>query len=164
MKARVTAGAPRQGAKASIAAAEAADLQRAMTAGQVANPTVDMDKACKTCGTMGATETGECLACVSKAAANKAAGKKDKPGRKPKIVQMEAVALVPKMDGVGKAAKRFAESLTSLDEARDERGEAEQNLINSLKKAKRTSFQTLGFKFFLNHSGPKDSIKVQKPK
>lgn len=136
----------------------AKELQDAMAGQQIPSLTVDMDKKCSGCANMGATENGLCLPCISK----KVTGKKPRKVTKP--VQMEASALVPNMDGVGRAATGLAEAIEELEAAQDEKGKAEQGLINALKKAKRTSFQSRGFKFSLTHIGPKDKIAVQKPK
>lgn len=93
---------------------------------------------------------------------------KDKPkAEKPKStrpVQMEAPALVPKLDGVGKAGKRLAKAIRAVEDATEEKGKAEQEMITQLQKAERKSYQTMGFKFNLSHTGPKDKITVQKPK
>lgn len=161
MKPRVKAG---KVAPMSVEAAEAKELQSKMQAGQIPSITVDMDKACKKCGTMGATESGLCLACVSKKVLPEDNGESEPKKKKAKPVQMEATALIPKLDGVGKAANRMAEAIKLCDEAAEEKGEAESNLIAALRRAKRTSIKVSGYGFNLSHIGPKDKIVVQKPK
>lgn len=81
-----------------------------------------------------------------------------------KPVQTEASALIPELDGVGKAANRFAAVIKSLAELSEEKGDAESKLIAALRRAKRTSIKVEGYAFFLNHKGPVDKIQVQKPK
>ena len=78
--------------------------------------------------------------------------------------QTDASALIPRMDGVGKAANRLAADVRAKEEASEEYGEAESNLIRALKKVKRTSFKADGITMLLQHVGPKDKITVQKPK
>jgi hypothetical protein len=91
--------------------------------------------------------------------AGKIAGKK---GGKP--VQTEAAALIPPLDGVGRAAQRMVKAVRACDEAAEEKGEAESNLIRALRKSKRTSFKCEGVNLLLSHVGPKDKITIQKPK
>lgn len=63
----------------------AASILDKMQENQVPDASVDMEKACTNCGTMGATASGECLPCVSKRAlpaekpAEKPAAKKPEP-------------------------------------------------------------------------------------
>ena len=81
-----------------------------------------------------------------------------------KLKQVEAPALVPPLDGVGKAANLFSSIIKKLAELSEEKGDAESKLIAALKRAKRTSIKVDGYAFFLNHKGPVDKIQVQKPK
>lgn len=69
-----------------------------------------------------------------------------------------------KLDGVGKAARRFLEALDAVEKASTEKGESSAALISALKRSKRTSIQVEGYKFEYHHVGPKDTIKVVKPK
>lgn len=78
--------------------------------------------------------------------------------------QIEELPNMPKPDAVGTAAQRFRTSLEKLDAAQEEKGEASEALFKSLVRAKRTSIQIDGYKFERVHTGPKDSIKVQRPK
>ena len=71
---------------------------------------------------------------------------------------------MPKPDAVGTAAQRFRTSIEKLDAAHAEKGEAMENLFKSLVRAKRSSIQLDGFKFERFTPGPKDTIKVTKPK
>lgn len=71
---------------------------------------------------------------------------------------------MPKLDKIGKAGVRFKESLKELEKATKEKGDAADNLIRAMKQAKRYILQIEGYKFEYIHSGPKDNIKVQKPK
>lgn len=184
MKPRVKAGKIPANADNTRPAGETAkSIMDSMTKGQIPDPKVDMAKKCTTCGTMGATETGQCLPCASKDGAAKEAGKangapaqvdlKGKGGRKAKPEkavgkkrpeQLESPALVPAMDGVGKAAKRLVEAIRNVEDAIDERGEAETGLLMALRKAKRQAIQVLGYKLQIDHKAAVDKIKVQKPK
>jgi hypothetical protein len=96
----------------------------------------------------------------------KGALKENKRSHKAKVkpVQTEAAALVPEMDGVGKAANRLAAAVRAKEEAAEEYGEAESNLIRALKKVHRTSFKADGITMLLQHKGPVDKIAIQKPK
>lgn len=138
MKPRVKAG---KVTPMSVEAAEAKELQRSMSGNQIPE-----------------RPPGETIKPVQEE------GQAEPKNKKAKPVQMEAVALIPKLDSVGKAGKRMAKAVKELETAQDEKGEAEQALINAMVKADRKSFQTMGFKFSLKHTGPKDSIAVQKPK
>lgn len=71
---------------------------------------------------------------------------------------------MPAPDGVGLAAQNFRTSLERLEEAQNVKGECMDALIKSLTRAKRSSIQIDGYKFERQHTGPKDSIKVTKPK
>ena len=81
-----------------------------------------------------------------------------------KLKQVEAPALVPPLDGVGKAANAMADAIVRCDEAAEEKGKCESRLIAALRKAKRTSIKVKGINLLLSHIGPKDKITAQKPK
>ena len=87
------------------------------------------------------------------------AKKQTRSGNVPELKGMEDT-----IDGVGKAARKYLEAIEAHEGTGKHRGETEANLIRALRKAKRTSIQIEGWKFNHNHTGPKDSIKVQKPK
>ena len=76
----------------------------------------------------------------------------------------EELPNMPKPDGVGTAAQRFRTAIEKVDAAVEEKGEAMAALFRALVKAKRASIQIDGYKFEWVHVGPKDTIKVQKPK
>ena len=86
------------------------------------------------------------------------------PKPKPKRPEQPELNGMPKLDGVGKAARRMKDALLALQDATDEKGQAEDALLKALKKTRRTSIQCDGFKFQFSHIGPKDKITVQKPK
>lgn len=69
-----------------------------------------------------------------------------------------------KLDATGKAAERFKNSLEALVDAQEEKGESMILLYKALVKSKRTTFQIHGYTFTRQHTGPKDTIKVQKSK
>lgn len=178
MKPRVRAG---KVAPMSIAAAEAADLQRTMQSNTIPDGSADMGKKCTTCGAMGATESGECLPCVSKRGADKASrppvivkgALKEKPAKKgqpakdspkQKRVGQSDLPGMPKPSGPGRIAREYLDVLEEIEKKTTEKGDLMQSLINSIKKAKRTSVQVDGYKFNLKHRGPEDKITVQKPK
>jgi cell division septum initiation protein DivIVA len=81
-----------------------------------------------------------------------------------KLKQAEATALIPPLDGVGKAANAMADCIVACDTAAEEKGKAESKLIAALRKAKRTSIKVKGINLLLSHIGPKDKITAQKPK
>lgn len=66
-----------------------------MQKGQVPNAQANMEKACLTCGAMGATESGECLPCVSKRATKLAEAKPEpkveKKGKKVRPQRIETI-------------------------------------------------------------------------
>ena len=86
------------------------------------------------------------------------------PKPKSKRPQQQELNGMPTLDGVGKAARRMKDAIIALQDATDEKGEAEDALLKALKKARRTAIQCDGFKFQFNHIGPKDKITVQKQK
>lgn len=65
---------------------------------------------------------------------------------------------------LGAAAQNFQAAIEKLTAAQEEKGERMDELIKALKHAKRYIFQCGGYKFELVHQGPKDTIKVLKPK
>ena len=69
-----------------------------------------------------------------------------------------------KLDSVGKCAKRMKNALEALEAAQDEKGAASEALQKALKKSKRLTTSFDGYRFQLHHVGPKDTIKVDKPK
>lgn len=71
---------------------------------------------------------------------------------------------MPKLDGVGTAAQNYQTALEELVAAQEKKGTAGALLHKALVKAKRASIQINGYKFERIHTGPKDSIKVTKPK
>lgn len=71
---------------------------------------------------------------------------------------------MPEPDKVGVCAQNFRTSLEKLEAAQMDKGEAMAALLKALTNAKRSSIQIDGYKFERVHTGPKDSIKVQKPK
>jgi len=71
---------------------------------------------------------------------------------------------MPAPDKVGVCATNFRTCLERVQEATEAKGEAMMALIKSMRSAKRTSIQVDGYRFEVNHTGPKDSIKVTKPK
>jgi len=79
-------------------------------------------------------------------------------------MKTEQLPNMPPPDAVGTAAQKFRTALEKLEAAQEEKGETSAALFKSLVKAKRTSIQIDGYKFERIHTGPKDSIKVQKPK
>jgi hypothetical protein len=84
--------------------------------------------------------------------------------RAAKLIQSENSALIPPLDGVGKAANRMADCIVACDAAAEEKGKAESKLIAALRKAKRTSIKVKGINLMLSHIGPRDKITAQKPK
>ncbi len=71
---------------------------------------------------------------------------------------------MPKPDGVGLAAQNFRTTIEKIDTLIEEKGENEMALFKALKKARRASIQIDGYKFDIQHTGPKDKIKITKPK
>jgi hypothetical protein len=71
---------------------------------------------------------------------------------------------MPKPDGVGTAAQRLRTAIEKLDACKDEKDEAVENLMKSLVDAKRRDISIDGYKFEMRHEGPKDTIKIVKPK
>lgn len=81
----------------------------------------------------------------------------------PRIKQAELTNM-PAPDKVGTIAQNFRTIIQRIKDAAEEKGEQEALLIKALRSAKRSSIQIDGFKFEVFHAGPKDSIKVTKPK
>ena len=71
---------------------------------------------------------------------------------------------MPKPDGVGTAAQNFRTTIEKIDALVEEKGEREMALFKALRRAKRASIQIDGYKFDIQHTDPKDKIKVTKPK
>ena len=71
---------------------------------------------------------------------------------------------MPVPDSVGNAAQKFRTAIEKLEAAQEEKGETMQALFKALVSAKRSSIMINGYKFERQHTGPKDSIKVVKPK
>lgn len=65
---------------------------------------------------------------------------------------------------LGAAAQNFQAAIEKLTAAQEDKGERMDELIKALRHAKRYSFQCSGFKFELVHQGPKDTIKITRPK
>lgn len=76
----------------------------------------------------------------------------------------QALPGMPAPDKVGTCAQAFRTALEKLEAAQEEKGETMMALYRALVSAKRTSIQIDGYKFERFHVGPKDVIKVQKPK
>ena len=131
------------------------ELERAMNGGQI--PKRDPGKEVEAATESGARVT---ISSGGKTVETTVDGLK----RASKAIQTEADALIPAMDGVGKAATRMVAAIRAADECAVEKGEAESNLIKALRKAKRTSFKCDGINLLLQHVGPKDKITAQKPK
>jgi hypothetical protein len=74
----------------------------------------------------------------------------------------QAELLKVKLDGVGKAARKYKDAIDTYDAASESKGVAMENLIDALKRAKKTSIQCEGWKFDVAHTGPKDTIRVHK--
>jgi hypothetical protein len=91
---------------------------------------------------------------------------KEQPATNPngKPVQQEIKSVIPKLDAVGRAAKKMTEAIKNVAEWTEAKGNAEGGLIKAMKKARRTSINCEGFSLFLDHKGPVDKIKIQKPK
>lgn len=71
---------------------------------------------------------------------------------------------MPEPEGLGLAAQNFRTAIEKCDAAAEEKGEAMQALYRALVKSKRTSISIDGFVFERFHQGPRDTIKVKKPK
>ncbi len=71
---------------------------------------------------------------------------------------------MPKSDRVGTIAQNFRTCLEKQDAIIEEKGEIMLSLVKALRSAKRSSIQIDGYKFEVQHTGPKDGIKVTKPK
>lgn len=80
---------------------------------------------------------------------------------KPKTDELPGM---PAPDGVGLAAQKFQTSLEKLESAQLEKGDCMTALYKALVKAKRTSITVNGYTFERHHQGPRDTIKVKKPK
>lgn len=153
MKPRIKAGAPQ-----SVAAAEAAEaLKERMEGNGISHgesPTTPP------------TPTPE-GAPTRKERRRKAAEQpkpKDIPpqGRLGRKAQQELPGM-PKLDGVGRAARKFLDALDSLEAAKSNRQTAMTNVINALKAAKRREINCDGFTITYIHKEAVDQIKVKKP-
>ena len=88
---------------------------------------------------------------------------------KPKSQQIDLVTdgkmLVPEPDSpLYKAGKRLAEAVEQVDLAVDEKAEALQEVIKSMKNAKRYTYKVAGYVFEFVHKGASDNVKVIKLK
>jgi hypothetical protein len=80
------------------------------------------------------------------------------------IAKAQDLPNMPKPDGVGIAAQNFRTAIEKLEAAQEGKGEAADDLFKAMVKAKSYVIQINGYKFERVHTGPKDSIKVVKPK
>lgn len=88
--------------------------------------------------------------------------KEPKKSKRPE--QLPLAGIKVKLDATGKAAQRFGKALEALEDAQDEKGAASEALIKAMKKAKRLRITVNGYDFQIIHEGPKDKVKVTKPK
>lgn len=87
-----------------------------------------------------------------------------KPLKKSKAKEKQPALIKVKLDSVGKCAKRLKQAIEELEAAQDEKGAASEALQKSMKDANRLTTSFDGYRFQLHHVGPKDTIKVDKPK
>jgi len=87
-----------------------------------------------------------------------------KPKKPKRPEQLPLAGIKVKLDATGKAAQRFGKALEALEDAQDEKGAASEALIKAMKKAKRLRITVNGYDFQIIHEGPKDKVKVTKPK
>ncbi len=71
---------------------------------------------------------------------------------------------MPKPDRVGTVAQNFRTCLEKQEAIVEEKGELMLALVKAMRNAKRASIQIDGYRFEVLHTGPKDGIKVTKPK
>ena len=107
-------------------------------------------------GQIGATES---------APKQKPAAKKLTPKTQQRDMITEGKLMVPEPDSpLYKAGKRLAEAVEQEQLVKDEKGEALQEVIGAMRKAKRYNYKVSGYIFELQHFGAQDKVKVIKPK
>lgn len=159
MKPRVKAGIPPVGAPQSAAAAEIAETiqQNSIANGQT--PTAPPEK--KPEGAPTRKERRKKIKEIEAAKVKARSGPKQPRTGKAKQPEL---AGMPEPSGSGKIAREYLEILEAIEQKITAKGDKMQALVNSMKKAKRTSVQVDGYTFNLKHRGPEDRITVNKPK
>jgi len=71
---------------------------------------------------------------------------------------------MPKLDKVGKAAKKYLAAREGVDTAKADYTSAAMSLVNELRKSKRQQIKVEGVTITLKHVVAQDLLKVTKPK
>lgn len=104
-----------------------------------------------------------------KAALETALGTPERKTLKPKTEQLDMVTEkkldVPEPTSpLYLAGKRLKEAIVQEELLKDEKAEAQQEVLKAMKKAKRYNYRVEGYLFELAHTGAMDKVKVIKPK
>lgn len=133
---------------------KAAELKESLERRQLGDKTPVVSKDDKKAKTHGKAKTKAVLAKLSKPKANDQLD----------MVDTGKLKVAAPTDKISKAAQRLKKAIDCLEVATDEKGASVENLVKAMRKAKRYRITVAGMAFELNHVGPKDTIKVVKPK